>query len=108
MREIVHENRIPDHYLLNCDITQFDNQHMMSPLSPIAILDETQQANRHKFYCGGPSVDEGTQSNFHLAGGTTSALNEGADTTALMTGAIMMSTANHNYPGGYSSTYQCM
>ena len=30
---------IPDHFMLNCEIAQFDNKNLMSPLSPISLKD---------------------------------------------------------------------
>lgn len=36
-KKIGNGSRIPDHFMLNCDIAQFDNKHLMSPLSPISL-----------------------------------------------------------------------
>ena len=109
-RKIGTESRIPAHFMLNCDIAQFDNKHLMSPLSPISLqdsmlLNQQPQPMTTKYYCGGPCDDN----SFPLSAGATTALNEGCDTSQIMMGGMMSSAmVSTNQYGGYSTQQQAI
>jgi hypothetical protein len=107
---------IPDHFMLNCEIAQFDNKNLMSPLSPISLKDSLgmKQSNiAHpmpaKLYCGGPYDTAEQSQNFPLSAGATTALNDGCDTSHLFMGRMMSTAYNamvstNQYGGGYSTS----
>ena len=104
---------IPDHFLLNCDIAQFDNKNLMSPLSPISLEDSIimKQSNiAHpipgKLYCGGPCGTAEQSQNFPLSAGATTALND--DTSHLLLGGMLSNAmvSTNQYGGGYSTQLQ--
>lgn len=87
-------------------------------MSPITLEDSLlmkQPNNVHpmpaKLYCGGPCGTAEQSQNFPLSSGATTALNDGCDTSHLLMGGMMSTTAcngmvSTNHYGGYSTQQQ--